>query len=177
MSSGFTWQFRPVGEFLDVGAFKLPATSGDLMDRLSVNGGYYAFNYLFLYAVLLLFLSLQKPPLLFASVAIAAGGYYLFHMRTEPLVIGGTRLTEEQLRLIYLSISALLFLYAGGWPMLYVTAVTALLALIHAALRQRSLKSRGSTSMAGVKEAIKREVNDVQRQVMGGGNTGGGGRR
>ena len=138
-----------VGEFLDVSALKLPATSSDLMERLSVNGGYYAFNYALLYALLLLFLSLQQPPLLFACVAIAAGGYYLFHMRRDAVVIGGTRLTEEQLRLLYLSISALLFLYAGGWPMLYVTALTALLSGLHAALRQRSLKSRGSTSLAG----------------------------
>ena len=166
MSAGVTWQFRPLSEFLDVSAFKLP-TGDVLLERVQVNVGYYAFNYLLLYAVLLLFLSLQQPPLLFAAVAIAAAGYFVFAMRQEPLNVAGTRLTEAQTRLLFVSLSAAIFLYAGGWPMLYVTAVAALIALLHAALRQRSVKSRGSTSLAGVKDALKREVRDVQRSLGG----------
>ena len=170
MSTGVTWQFRPVGEFLDMKTFSVP-TSDTLLERVQVNVSYYAFNYLLLYGLLLLFLSLQHPTLLFASVAIAAAGYFLFKMRTEPLVIGGTRLTEEQVRLLFLSISAALFLYAGGWPMLYVSALAALLSVLHAALRQRSVKARGSTSLAGVKDSLKREVRDIGRSLGSGQNS------
>ena len=160
-----------VGEFLDPSSFSVPASS-DVVERVLVNVQYYSFNYAAVWAALLLVLSVQQPALLFACVAIGCAGYFTFRMRTDPVVVAGTRLSEQQVRYAYAAVSAALFLYAGGWPMLYVSAVAALLALVHAALRQRSVRSRGSVSAAQVKEKVAREVNDLKAHLRGASGSG-----
>ena len=154
-----------ISEFLDLNSFKPPRDQSEAVERVQVNLGYYALNYLLLYTLFLLFLSVRQPSFLFTSLALAALGYYLFRMRTDRVVLGSVVLTEDQVRAGYGIVSVLLFIYVGGWSMLYVTAVAALISLVHALLRQRSLKSRGSVTMAGVRDSIKREVNDVKRDL------------
>jgi len=166
--SGLTLQFRPVNEFLDLNSFKPPRDQNEAMERIQVNLAYYALNYVLIYTLFLLFLSVRQPSFLFTSLALAATGYYLFRMRTGRVVLGSVVLSEDQVRAGYGVVSVLLFIYVGGWLMVYVTALAALVAVIHAALRQRSIKSRGSVTMANVKDSIKREVNDIKRDVNSG---------
>ena len=154
-----------LSEFLDLNSFKPPRDQAEAVERVQVNVAYYALNYLLLYTLFLLFLSVRQPSFLFTSLALAAAGYYLFRLRTDRVVLGSAVLTEAQVRAAYGIVSVLLFVYVGGWSMVYVSAVAALISLVHAALRQRSLKSRGSVSMAGVRDSIKREVNDLKRDV------------
>jgi hypothetical protein len=154
-----------LNEFLDLNNFKPPRDQNEAIERVQVNLAYYALNYALLYTLFLLFLSVRHPSFLFTSLALAATGYYLFRMRTDRVVLGSVVLTEDQVRLGYGVVSVLLFIYVGGWSMVYVTAVAALISLAHAALRQRSIKSRGSVTMQGVKDTIKREVNDIKRDV------------
>jgi len=158
-------QFRPLNEFLDLNSFKPPRDQNEAIERVQVNLSYYALNYFLLYSLFLLFLSVREPSFLFTSLALAAAGYYLFRMRTDRIVLGSVALTEDQVRIGYGVVSVLLLFYVGGWLMVYVTAVTVLISLVHAALRQRSLKSRGSVTMAGVKDSIKREVNEAKREI------------
>ena len=132
---------------------------------MQVNLAYYALNYALLYALFLLFLSVRHPSFLFTSLALAAAGYYLFRMRTGRVVLGSVVLTEDQVRAGYGVLSVLLFIYVGGWAMVYVTALAALIAIVHAAMRQRSVKSRGSVAMASVKDTVKNEVNELKRQA------------
>ena len=154
-----------MSEFLDLNTFKPPRDQSEAIERVQVNVGYYALNYLLLYSLFLLFLSVRQPSFLFTTLALAATGYYLFRMRTDRIVLGSVALTEDQVRLGFGVVSVLLFLYVGGWSMLYATAAAALLSLIHAALRQRSLKSRGSVTMAGARDSIKKEVNELKRDL------------
>ena len=154
-----------ISEFLDLNNFKPPRDQNEAIERIQVNLAYYALNYALLYTLFLLFLSVRHPSFLFTTLALGALGYYLFRMRTERVVLGSTVLTEDQVKLGFAVVSGLLFVYVGGWAMVYVTAVAALISLVHAALRQRSLKSRGSVTMAGVKDSIKREVAGVKSDI------------
>ena len=156
---------RRVSEFLDLNTFKPPRDQSEAIERIQLNLAYYALNYVLLYTLFLLFLSIQQPSFLFTSLALAATGYYLFRMRTDRIVLGSVALTEDQVRAGYGVVSVLLFLYVGGWPMVYVTAVAALISLVHAAMRQRSIKSRGSVTLATARDSIKREVNDMKRDL------------
>jgi len=149
-------QFRPVGDFLDLSSFKVPS-GGDLQDRLSVNLNYYLGNYLLIAALFILFLCVQSPSLLFAVLAIGAAGIYLFSLRKDAIIVGGKVFNNEEIRLIYIATAALLFVYVGGYPVLYVTAVAALIALAHASLRQRSIKSRANNTINNIK-AAKRDL-------------------
>ena len=172
-SSPFALSFRPLGDMLDVNAFKVPAAE-DALARVQTNVSYYALNYAAVFGLGLLVLSLQHPTLLFASLSIAAGGWYLLQMRTSPVVLGGVRLSEDQVKLLYLAVSTLLFLYAGGWSILYTASVCALLVLLHAGLRQRSVKARGSAFVQAAKDSVRREVNDVRQQLSSAGGGGSG---
>ena len=171
-SSPFSQSFRPLGDMLDVNAFKVPAAE-DAWPRVQVNVTYYWLNYLAVFGVGLLILSLQHPTLLFASLSIAATGWFLFQMRTQPVVVGGVRLSDDQLRLLYLAASTLLFLYAGGWAMLYTAALCALVVLLHAGMRQRSVKARGSAFVQSAKDSVRRELNDARQQLGGAGGGSG----
>jgi PRA1 family protein len=153
-----------LGEFLDLSSFKLPAQD-DLVDRMTVNLSYYALNYFLIYSLLLLGLSTQHPSFLFATVALSAAGYYLFRMRTDSIVIGGLLLTEDQIKLSFAVISALLFFYVAGWAMVYVTALAVLIAMVHAGLRQRSIRSRTSVSLVSARDSVKKEFNDLKRDI------------
>jgi len=162
--SGVTLQFRSVGEFLDLNAFTLPAGE-DLVDRMTVNLCYYAMNYFTIYAALLLCLSTQHPSFLFATVALSAAGYYLFKMRTDSIVIGQTVLSEDQIKVGFALLSCLLFVYIGGWSIVYVTALAALISLVHALLRQRSVRSRGSVSLAAARDSIKEARSSISKRM------------
>ena len=154
-----------LNEFLDLNNFKPPRDQNEAIERVQVNLSYYALNYALLYSLFLLFLAVRHPSFLFTTLALAAAGYYLFRMRTGRVVLGSVALTEDQVRAGYAVVSVLLFIYVGGWTMVYVTALAALIAVVHAAMRQRSVKSRGSVAMANVRDSVKREVNDIKREV------------
>jgi len=146
--------FRPVGEFLDLSAFKIPQQQ-ELTERITLNLSYYAANYLAIYSAFLLYLCIHYPSLLFAVIAIVCAGVYLFNMRQSPIIIAGKVFTKEEVRLIYAATAVMLVVYVGGYPVLYVTAVAALIALAHAALRQRTLKARGATAFTSAATNIK----------------------
>ena len=155
---------RRLPEFLSVSSFSVPGQE-ELLERMSVNLLYYALNYLLLCAALLLVLAVQQPGLLFCFVALSACAYLLFSMRTEALSLAGAALTEPQLQLAFALLSLALLLYVGGSSMLWVSALAALLCLLHAGLRQRSVKSRGSVSLQGAKDAAKSAYGDIKREL------------
>jgi len=86
-------------------------------------------------------------------------------MRRSAIIIGPKVFSETEVKLIFTVITVLLFIYVGGYPVLYITAVGSLIALAHAALRQRSVKSKGTTAVQGVTNNIRREFSTVKREL------------
>jgi hypothetical protein len=91
-------------------------------------------------------------PLFLLGLTLSIGlGYFLFVVRrTRPLVINGQAASRLQTLCAFVAISVLLFGWTGGLPALGFCAASVLLCILHALVRMRSVRAKGTTFVRGL---------------------------
>eukprot|EP01094_Clydonella_sp_ATCC50884_P028351 TRINITY_DN8477_c0_g1_i1.p1 TRINITY_DN8477_c0_g1~~TRINITY_DN8477_c0_g1_i1.p1 ORF type:complete len:223 (+),score=65.17 TRINITY_DN8477_c0_g1_i1:342-1010(+) len=184
------WELREWRDFADIGRFKLP-TGATLQPRVVTNVQYYAVNYLVIALAALLVVVLFRPLILVVLAAEGAFVGYLYSaarvpdgliLLPAPLASLSGRRTVPRILLVIASagVSLLLMLIFGGVVLLMGYIVGAGAILMHAAMRQRSTKSKlttfvgaetgGSdlqgTLLGSVAEAVMADVEDLESAPM-----------
>eukprot|EP00002_Diphylleia_rotans_P029117 TRINITY_DN590_c0_g1_i1.p1 TRINITY_DN590_c0_g1~~TRINITY_DN590_c0_g1_i1.p1 ORF type:complete len:159 (-),score=32.79 TRINITY_DN590_c0_g1_i1:142-618(-) len=144
---------RPWAEFLDSTAFSMPKDLPAIKERILSNTNFYLGNYASVVAFAVAYTLLTHPALLMSVVLIGASGGYLFFVRqpsSTPIVVGGQRLDENQLRMGFAAGSVILLLLSGSLSAIMAIYWALLACSIHSIFRKRNLANR----FAFVKEAL-----------------------
>jgi len=149
-------KFRPLGEFFNVGAVKVPSGLPDVQDRVQQNVHYFQGNYAVIVLLNLCWLlsyALHDYSFIFFVLCAVGAGYYLFKLRNGvPLTIAGTTLTEQQVLIAYGAIVAIWGFFGTymGMPFIYNLASSGFVILTHAALLEPRLGERASNAASNV---------------------------
>lgn len=130
-------------EFADHHGINLPQRR-DIPERLNVNLGYYSSNYLCIIATFFLYVIIRHPWFILGFALESALFVYLFWYRTQAIVIGSRPVSRRDLAIGYAVLATTISLLFGGWVSVKTFALAVTLIMLHALLRTRSLKARGT---------------------------------
>lgn len=129
---------KPWAEMIDRSSFSKPENLGEATTRLQKNLGYYRTNYLVFGVAITTLAFLSNPISLIWMALVGLLWFYLFMVRTAPLVINGREFSEREklLGMSAASFVVIFFLTNVGAIFLYGASLGAMMIAVHAAFRE-----------------------------------------
>ena len=140
------WQ-RPWQELADRSAITYPESLVDAQGRINRNVRYFGANYVVAFIAMLGVSLLFFPYSILLILALASLWMYIFTIRTEPLVINGSALSDRTTCLGMLVISFVVIF--GLTPIGSLTTVAAAIIFAHATFRTPELVSNDQVGGGG----------------------------
>jgi len=152
-------QLRPFPEFLEYRAFKPPKDTTTLIERLKTNTQFYLLNYIIIVGILNLLGGWAFcMPYFVLLLVVGATGVVLFVVLKGPLSLQGFVLSDSH-KALALAAEALIILFATSTFTAFFVALllSGLVVGLHAAMRERTLKSKMNTFVEGVSSEFKKD--------------------
>ena len=130
-------------DFFDLNSFSAPPSpASEAVGRINVNLTYYWWNYLALLSLGFLYTVFNRYLFALALAFAVCTAVYIFSPRRTALLIAGRQISRQEIFVCWCATSLIACIWSGGYHFLLSTAVTLLLVLLHATLRQRSMKAK-----------------------------------
>jgi len=135
--------FRSLSEFFDVSSFSWPPSpTSEFVARINVNLTYYVWNYIALVALAFIYTAFHRWYFVVCLVLVLCCGVYIFRVRRTALVVAGRQFSRQEVFVLYVVVSLIIGIWSGGVAFIVSTIIALCTILLHACVRQRSVKAR-----------------------------------
>ena len=156
-------------EFFDFNNFSSPPSpSSEAVARINVNLTYYWWNYLIFIALAALYTTFNRPLFTLALAFTTCTALYLFSPRRPALLIAGRQFSRQEIFVCWCATSLIACIWSGGLHFAVSTLLALVVVLVHAALRQRTMKAKVVSFLAFLRQVKGEEGEGEDDSVDGG---------
>ena len=130
-------------EFFDLSQFSAPPSpASEAVARLNVNLTYYWWNYLAFLSLAAVYTFFHRYLFVLAVAFSSCTAIYIFSPRRPAVLLGGRQFSKQELFVCWAAASLVACTWSGGYHFLLSSLLLASLVLLHASLRQRTMKAK-----------------------------------
>ena len=141
------------GEFFDFNNFSAPPSPGsEAVARINVNLTYYWWNYLALLSLAAVYTIFNRYLFVLALAFTVSTAVYIFSPRRPALLIAGRQISRQEVFVCWCATSLVACIWSGGQHFLLSALLLLVLVLLHALLRQRSMKAKAVSFLSFLRQ-------------------------
>ena len=130
-------------EFFDFSQFSAPPSpTSEAIGRINVNLTYYWWNYLIFLTLAALYTSFNRYLFLLALAFTITTALYIFSPRRPALLIAGRQFSRQEIFVCWSATSLIAAIWSGGVYFVASMLVALVVIVVHAVLRQRTMKAK-----------------------------------
>lgn len=145
-----TIQLRSINDVLSTNSFTIPPSIDQIVPRIKHNLTYYTANYLLVYVGALLLLSFFHPQIGLLLVTTLLINSYVWCIRTDPLLIGATKLGLMETRYSSTVVTFGILFYVASTQLLHTMFYSSIIIILHSVVRNQSITHRATNAANNV---------------------------